>query len=102
MKKRFFAVAALFVLGATVPAFELRAEEAAFTLKAGATMREVLAEQTGKKVALRLQSGDEIEGTVTMVGNALLHLSRLSGREFYDAVVSIDRISAVRIRTRDK
>lgn len=102
MKKRFLAVAALLALSTTVPAVGVLAEDAAFSLKAGATMREVLAEHTGKKVALRLESGDEIEGTVTMVGNALLHLSRLSGKEFYDAVVSIDKINAVRIKAREK
>ncbi|MBZ0169918.1 hypothetical protein MELA_01040 [Candidatus Methylomirabilis lanthanidiphila] len=102
MKKRLFMMAALLVLGTTVPAVGVRAEEAALALKAGATMREVLSEYTGKRVALRLQSGDEIEGTVTMVGNSLLHLTKLSGKEFYDAVVSIDKISAVRMRVRDK
>ncbi len=102
MKKRLFTVAALLVLGTTVPAVGVRAEEAALTLKAGATMREVLSEYTGKRVALRLESGDEIEGTVTMVGNSLLHLAKLSGKEFYDAVVNIDKINAVRMRVRDK
>lgn len=102
MKKKLFMMAALLVLGTTVPAVGIRAEEAAFTLKAGATKREVLSEYTGKRVVLRLESGDEIEGTVTMVGNSPLHLTKLSGREFYDAVVSIDKISAIRMRVRDQ
>lgn len=100
MKKRFLVLAALLVLSTTVPAVGVLAEEAAFTLKTSTTMREVLSEYTGKRVALRLESGDEIEGTVAMVGNSLLHLARLSGREFYDAVVSIDKINAVRMRVR--
>ena len=58
--------------------------------------------KTGKRVALRLASGEEIEGTVTIVGNFLVHISKLSGKEFYDAVVSIDKISAVRMKMRDK
>lgn len=102
MKKRLLTMAAVLALGTTVPAVGVLAEEAALTLKASATMREVLSEYTGKRVALRLESGDEIEGTVTMVGNSLLHLSRLTGREFFDGVISIDRISAVRMRVRDK
>lgn len=102
MKKTFLTVAALLALGTTVPAVGVLAEEAAFVLKASETMREVLSQYTGKKVALRLESGDEIEGIVTMVGNSLLHMSKLSGKEFYDAVISIDKISAVRIRMRDK
>ena len=78
------------------------AEEVKFTLKANATMRDVLAENSGKRVALRLMSGEEIEGTVTLVGNSLAHISRLAGKDFYDAVVSIDKISAVSIKMRDK
>lgn|SRR5574337_498502 len=102
MKKGFLTMATLLALSTTVLAVGVRAEEATFTLKAGDTMREVLSGYTGKRVALRLQSGDEIEGTVTMVGNSLLHISKLSGKEFYDAVVSIDKISAVRMRVREK
>lgn len=92
------------LLGICIAAFAatVSAEEAKFELKAGMTMREALAEYTGKRVALRLASGDEIEGTVTMVGNSLAHISKLSGKEFYDAVVSIDKISAVRTKMRDK
>jgi len=51
---------------------------------------------------LRLESGEEIEGTVTMVGNALVQISRLAGKDFYDAVVSMDKISAVRMKMRDR
>jgi len=78
------------------------AEELKFELKAGTTMKEVLAENTGKRVAIRLGAGEEIEGTVTMVGTTLVHISRLAGKEFYDAVVGIDKVSAVRIKVRDK
>lgn len=78
------------------------AEETAFKLKPSETMREVLAEYSGKLVALRLESGEEIEGTVTLVGNSLVHISKLTGKEFYDAIVSIDKISAVRMRTRSR
>ena len=53
-------------------------------------------------MALRLVSGEELEGTVSVVGNSLVQISRLSGKEFYDAVVSIDKISAVRVRVREK
>ncbi len=101
MKRWFLSVLVLSVLAATVPAGVL-AEEAAFTLKPGETMRDVISHFTGKKLALRLDSGEEIEGTISMVGNSLVQVSRLSGKEFYDAVVSIDKISAVRMRAREK
>jgi hypothetical protein len=78
------------------------AEETKIELKAGTTMKDVLADNTGKRVAIRLASGEEIEGTVTTVGTNLVHISRLAGKEFYDAVVGIDKISAVRMKLRDK
>lgn len=90
----------LFCMAETVAT--VSAQETKFELKPSETMREVLAENTGKRVSLRLESGEEIEGTVTMVGNSLAHISRLAGKEFYDAVVSIDKISAVRMKVRDK
>ncbi|HTP63947.1 MAG TPA: hypothetical protein VMJ66_01050 [Geobacteraceae bacterium] len=71
------------------------AEEAKFELKSSATLREVLLERLGKRTTLRLQSGEELEGTVTMVGESLVHLTKLSGKDYYDAVISVDRISAV-------
>lgn len=80
----------------------ISADEQKFELKSSAGMHEFLAENVGKRVALRLDSGDEIEGTVTQVGKSLVHVSRLSGKEFYDAVISIDRVSAVRMRVREK
>lgn len=80
----------------------ISADEQKFELKPSAGMHEVLAENVGKRVALRLDSGDEIEGTVTQVGKSLVHVSRLSGKEFYDSVISIDRVSAVRMRVREK
>jgi hypothetical protein len=37
---------------------------------------------------------------VLKVGESVLHLAKLSGRDFYDAVVRIDRISAVILKVR--
>jgi hypothetical protein len=76
------------------------AGEAKFELKSAAVIKDILAEFVGKRVAIRLNSNEELEGTVTKVGDSLVHLSKLSGKDFYDAVVLIDRISAVSIRVR--
>jgi len=78
------------------------AGEAIFELKANGTMREVLAERTGKRTTLRMQSGEDIEGTVVLVGNGLVHVSKLAGKDFYDAVIQIDRISAVIVKVRER
>lgn len=76
------------------------AEEVKYDLKPATTMKALLTDSIGKRVALRLESGEEMEGTVTMVGERLVHISKLSKRDFFDAFVSIDRISAVIVRVR--
>jgi hypothetical protein len=86
----------------TAYAINVSAEEAKFEVRAASSMRDVLAEQTGKRVAIRLAAGEEIEGTVVMVGLSLVHLTKLSGKEFYDAVIRIDNIAGVRLRVRDR
>ena len=73
-----------------------------FELNPSAGMRDVLAENIGKQVALTLVNGSDVEGTIKSVGLSLVHVTRLSGREFFDAVVSIDKIASVRMRMRDK
>ncbi len=102
MKKNCFVIAVALCAVLAVAPVAARADDAAFKLKPGDTMRDVISEFSGKVLAVRLESGEEIEGTVTMVGNGLVQISKLTGKEFYDAVVSIDRISAVRMRTRTR
>ena len=90
------------LLGVALSVGTALADDQKFEMKPSAVMSEILAEHVGKKVALRLEAGDEIEGTVVQVGKSLVHVSKLSGKEFYDAVISIDKISAVRMKVRDK
>jgi hypothetical protein len=65
----------------------------------GDTPATVLQRQTGQRVELRLKSGDKIAGKVEAVGEKAVHLSALSGQEFFDAVVVLEDISAVVVRT---
>jgi hypothetical protein len=67
--------------------------------EAGDTPAKVLQRQTGQRVELRLKSGDKIAGKVETVGEKMVHLSALTGQEFFDAVVVLDDISAVVVRT---
>jgi hypothetical protein len=76
------------------------AEEVKYELKPAATMKTLLTDSLGKRVVLRLESSEELEGTVIVVGENLVHISKLSKRDFFDAFVSIDRISAVIMRAR--
>lgn len=69
-------------------------------LKPGTTITNILTDAIGKRVSVRLDSREELEGTVTTVGDHLVHISKLAQRDYFDAFVSIDRISAVIVRTR--
>jgi hypothetical protein len=64
------------------------------------TVKSLLERQVGKRVGLVLTTGPELTGTVTAVEGQVVHLSQLAGREFFDVVVSLDRISGVVVRTR--
>ena len=49
-----------------------------------------------------MHCGEEVSGSVFKVGDSVTHLSALAGREFHDAVICIDQISAVMVRVREK
>ena len=64
------------------------------------TIESVLRAQKGR-VTVRLRSGQELTGTVRSVDARLLHLGSLTGREFFDAVVPMEAIEAVIVRTKE-
>ncbi len=69
-----------------------------FEPKTTTTMREALVELTKERVTLSLESGEQIEGIVTMVGNSVVYITKLTGKVYYDAVISIDKINAITLR----
>ena len=70
--------------------------------KTVAPIRDVLISQMGKRVAVRLNGDADIEGTVASVGADTVLLTKVSGKDFYDSVLSIGKISAVTYKARDK
>jgi hypothetical protein len=76
--------------------------QATVDLKPDDTMRSVLERQIGQMVDLRMKSGEKIGGKLEKVTDKLAHLSQLTGAEFYDAVIDIDGIAAVAMRTKTK
>ncbi len=64
------------------------------------TVEKVLTAQKGRKITIRLGSGEDLSGTVQEVNGSLVRLSELSGKEFYDAVIATKNIAAVIIRAR--
>lgn len=77
---------------------ELLAQATEVEFKPALTVRALLADVAGKRVILRMEAGEEIEGTVSAVGEQVVHISKLSRRDFFDAYVNIDRTSAVIVR----
>jgi small nuclear ribonucleoprotein (snRNP)-like protein len=54
----------------------------------------------GKTVAVSLSSGQTMTGVVKEVQNNLLHLEKLSQKEFFDALIRVDQIIAIEVRVR--
>ncbi len=92
-----FAVAFAVLLGAAqiAPAAE---DGPGFNAFVG--MKENLLLNVGKRVSLRITAGEAIEGTIVKVGDQSVQLSKLSGRDYYDAIVRIDRIEAIIFKAR--
>ena len=74
------------------------AQEVAIT--ASDSVQSVLAAQKGKRVTVRLRSGQELTGTMRDSNDKVAVIAAISGREFFDAVVPLDAIEAVLIRTK--
>ncbi|HXM32889.1 MAG TPA: hypothetical protein VN921_04490 [Chthoniobacterales bacterium] len=66
------------------------------------TIISILQRNTGQTVELRMKSGEKIGGKVERVGDKLVHLSQLTGAEFFDAAVDTADIAAVIVRTKSK
>lgn len=78
----------------------LLAADAKLELKDDDSVKQVLSRQVGQVVELRLGSGDKIGGKVEKVGANLVHLSQITGAEFFEAVVDIESVSAVVVRAK--
>ena len=76
------------------------AQDTKLEVRSADTMKSVLERQVGKRVSVVLTTGQELSGVVSSVGDRVVHLSELSGREFFDAVVSLEHVRAVVLRVR--
>lgn len=55
-----------------------------------------------RSILLVLRSGEKLGGKIEKVGTNLVHLSQLTGAEFFEAVVDLESISAVVVRAKNK
>lgn len=77
------------------------AQCAELRLGANDTIQTVLSGQKGARVTVRLRSGQEFAGIVREVNSRVVQLGAVGGKEFFDAVVPLDQVEAVFLRTRD-
>ncbi|CAN5799110.1 hypothetical protein BH20VER1_BH20VER1_28650 [soil metagenome] len=87
------------VLGATLVCSSAFAQSK-IELLPNDTMKTVLERNVGQVVELRLKSGEKMGGKVEKISDGLAHLAQLTGAEYYDAVVDINEVAAVSIRTK--
>jgi hypothetical protein len=80
----------------------LQAADGKLDVKAEDFVKTILERQIGQVVELRLGSGEKIGGKVEKVGENLVHLSQLTGAEFFEAAVDLESISAVVVRAKSK
>jgi hypothetical protein len=66
------------------------------------TIISILQRNSGQTVELRMKSGEKIGGKIEKVGDKLVHLSQLTGAEFFDAAVDTSDVAAVVVRTKSK
>jgi len=67
-------------------------------LPPNATVLSILQASAGKAVELHLRSGEKVGGKVDQVTDNVLHVSHLTGAEFYDAFIDVKDVSAVVVR----
>jgi hypothetical protein len=80
----------------------LRADEPGIEVNDPIWIVKTLEQQAGKRVKVKLRSGQDVDGIVSKVGHHAVHLTQLAGMEFYDAAVRLDDISAVVVKARGK
>jgi small nuclear ribonucleoprotein (snRNP)-like protein len=76
----------------------VQVEGAHFTLNA--SMSQNLKTFIGKRVSVTLDSGNVISGVVKDVGDHFLHLEKLERKEYFDALIRIEDITAFESRFR--
>lgn len=88
------------VLFAATLCLALPAQAQELSIGAADTVQTVLQAHKGKRVTVRLTGGQELTGVVREATAKLVVLGALTGREFFDAAVPLEKVEAVIVRTR--
>ena len=101
------ALAAIFICSIILPALPGKAAAKSATpiegvrLDVGIPMKDNLKSLIGKDVYVHLSCGKTLQGFIKSVGETIVHLERVAGRDFFDALVKIGDISAIEVKVRD-
>ena len=87
------------LLAAVLATHPARGQE--LKVPSGATAESLITAQKGKRITVRTRSGQELTGVVREVTPRFVQLGALSGREFFDAVVALESIEALIVRTKE-
>lgn len=96
------ACALLVGLGVAGPAPAVSADESSVDINSPDVMKSLLEQQIGKRVKIKLSSGQDVEGKVAKVGAHAVQLTELIGMELFDATVKLNDVAAVIMRIRSK
>ncbi len=100
MKARSTLIVTLLALGlfAASPVIAIAQEKPVFN--PSISVKDNLSANVGKRVSLMISAGEAVEGTIEKVGDHFVLISKLSGKDFYDALVRIDDVKAIVFRAR--
>ena len=93
--------AAVFIISPVIaqPRSAVAVQDAKFDVSS--SIKDNLKAYVGKDVLIHLRSGKTFQGYVKAAGDHFVHVEKLSGRDYYDALIRIDDISAIEARFRD-
>jgi hypothetical protein len=100
MKVRGIFFAAVFAVGLFIASQGIVTAQDKPGFNPSISLKDNLAANVGKRVSLMISTGESVEGTIEKVGDHFVLISKLSGKDFYDAVVRIDEVKAVVFRAR--
>lgn len=95
----FFAVAFVYFPSAGEARSLSPVKDAAFSVSA--SIRDNLKNYQGKDVVVYLRSGKYFQGYVKAIGDQAVHLEKIAGKDFYDALIRIEDIIAIEAKFRE-
>jgi len=94
----FFAV--VLVIGLVIASQGISVAQEKPSFNPSINLKDNLASNVGKRVSLMTCSGESLEGIIEKVGDHFVLVSKLSGKDYFDALVKIDEVRAVVFRAR--